>query len=153
MGAMSSAAPTTDTIPTLGVRRLDARAVLPRKGHADDLGWDLCALETVEIPAGQLGRIQTGIAFEFPAGVGGFVKDRSSWALRGLHTLAGVIDPGYRGELVVVVANLGPDTLRIKAGERCAQLVLIGLQPARLEERGELAASDRGSGGFGSTGR
>jgi dUTP pyrophosphatase len=147
---MSNAA----TAPSaLRIRRLDDAAVLPRKAHPDDLGWDLAALETVRVEPGRIAKLRTGLAFGFPAGVGGFVKDRSSMAARGLHTLAGVIDPGYRGEVQVLVVNLGDAALDVTAGERIAQLVLLATLPAELVEVDDLDDTARGAGGFGSSGR
>lgn len=137
----------------LRIRRLAANAILPRKAHPDDLGWDLATLETVRVEPGRMAKLRTGLAFGFPPGVGGFVKDRSSMAARGLHTLAGVIDPGYRGEVQVLVVNLGDAALEIAAGERIAQLVLLATLPAELLEVDDLDATPRGAGGFGSSGR
>lgn len=148
--AMATHAPNPTT---LRIRRLDPAAVLPRKAHPDDLGWDLAALESVRIEPGRIARLRTGLAFGFPAGVGGFVKDRSSLAARGLHTLAGVIDPGYRGEVQVLVVNLERTAVELAAGERIAQLVLMATLPATLVEADNLDDTERGDGGFGSSGR
>lgn len=134
-------------------RSLDPRALPPRKAHPDDLGWDLYALEETTLlpytPAG----VRTGIALEFPPGVGGLIKDRSSLARRGIHTLAGVIDPGYRGEIVVVMISLTQEPFRIGAGERFAQLLLFPLIPAELRRAANLSGTERGEKGFGSSGR
>jgi dUTP pyrophosphatase len=80
------------------------------------------------------------------------VEDRSGLAIRGLTTLAGVIDPGYRGEIKVVVTNLSPVFVEIKAGDRVAQLRIVQRIEAEFEEVMELAEAPRGAGGFGSTG-
>jgi len=142
----------TDAPPTLGVQLLRPDARLPTQGHAGDLGWDLYAVDTLTLAPGRLARIPTGIAIAFPPGIGAIVKDRSSLALRGLHCLAGVIDPDYRGEIIVVAANLGTDTIVVAAGERCAQMLLWQGLTARIERRENLDVTARGSGGFGSTG-
>lgn len=147
--AMSS----SPSIPPLRVRRLDPRATLPRKAHADDLGWDLAAIEATRIEPGRIARLRTGLAFGFPPGVGGFVKDRSSMAARGLHTLAGVIDPDYRGEVQVLVVNLGDEAIELEPGQRIAQMVLLATLRTEAVEVEELDATVRGAGGFGSSGR
>jgi dUTP pyrophosphatase len=102
---------------------------------------------------GSTAAVPTGIAMEFPSSHGALVEDRSGLAVRGVTTLAGVIDPGYRGELKVVMTNLGPAAVEIKAGERIAQLRIVERIEAAFEEVEELGEAARGAGGFGSTGR
>ncbi len=138
---------------SLAVQRLSDNARLPTKGHPSDLGWDLYASVDVELQPSALARINTGIAIEFPPGTGGLVKDRSSMAIKGIHCLAGVIDPDYRGEIIIVAANLGPDPISIRTGERCAQLILVQTLPATVTETDSVDSTVRGQGGFGSTGR
>ena len=89
---------------------------------------------------------------EFPSTHGALVEDRSGLAVRGVTTLAGVIDPGYRGEIKVVVTNLSADAVEIKAGDRIAQLRIVQRIEAAFEEVEELGEAARGVGGFGSTG-
>jgi dUTP pyrophosphatase len=89
---------------------------------------------------------------EFPATHGALVEDRSGLAVRGVTTLAGVIDPGYRGELKVVMTNLSAAAVEIKAGDRIAQLRIVRRIEAEFEEVGELMEAARGAAGFGSTG-
>lgn len=133
--------------------REDAR--LPRYAHTGpfgDLAADLYAVESVILaPAATIG-VSTGIALEFPSTHGALVEDRSGLAIRGLTTLAGVIDPGYRGEIKVVVTNLSPVPMEIKAGDRVAQLRIVQRIEAEFEEVAALAEAPRGAGGFGSTG-
>ena len=133
--------------------REDAR--LPRYAHMGpfgDLAADLYAVENVMLtPAATMG-VPTGIALEFPSTHGALVEDRSGLAIRGLTTLAGVIDPGYRGEIKVVVTNLSSVSVEIKAGDRVAQLRIVQRIEAEFEEVAELAEAPRGAGGFGSTG-
>jgi len=137
----------------LRVQRLRDAARLPVRAHADDLGFDLFAAQGTTLPAGGLGRIPTGIACAPPPGYGALIKDRSSWGARGLHTLAGVIDPGYRGEIWVVVANLTAGALTVAQGTRFAQLVLVASAPASITEVADLEATTRGLQGFGSSGQ
>lgn len=141
------------------VKRLDPAARVPRYAHAEgygDLAADVYASSGVTLAvAGQAGSTQavpTGIALEFPATHGALVEDRSGLALRGVTTLAGVIDPGYRGELKVVMTNLGVAPVEISPGDRIAQLRIVQRMEAAFEEVAELAETERGAGGFGSTG-
>lgn len=143
----------TPTLVKLKVARLLPQAKLPTQAHANDLGWDLYAAEAYSIAPGKMARLRTGIAVEFPEWTGGIVKDRSSMAAKGLHCLAGVIDPGYRGEIQIVCVNLGQAPIEIANGDRCAQMLLFNAQPAQIAEALTLADSKRGDGGFGSTGR
>jgi dUTP pyrophosphatase len=142
------------------VKRMTEAAQLPRYAHVGefgDLAADVYAGAAITLTrAGQPGStaaVPTGIAMEFPSTHGALVEDRSGLAIRGITTLAGVIDPGYRGELKVVVANLSPEPVEIKAGERIAQLRIVQRIEAAFEEVTELAEAARGERGFGSTGR
>ncbi|WP_202943261.1 dUTP diphosphatase [Ignicoccus hospitalis] len=135
----------------LPVKRLEKDAVMPKRANPWDAGLDLHALEEVVVEPGEVKVVRTGIAIAIPRGFVGLIKDRSSRALKGLHALAGVIDPGYRGEVKVVVTNLGSDKITIRKGERFAQLVIVPvayLEPVEVEE---LPPNDGRSGGFGST--
>jgi dUTP pyrophosphatase len=142
------------------VKRLHASAQMPRYAHLGDFG-DLAAdlyasAGTTLASAGQPGSTQpvpTGIALEFPSTHGALVEDRSGLAVRGVTTLAGVIDPGYRGEIKVVMTNLSPTPVEIKPGDRIAQLRIVQRIEASFEEVDELGEASRGAGGFGSTGR
>ena len=142
------------------VRRLDAAAQLPRYAHSGpwgDLAADLYACHAATLaPVGQTGStvaVGTGIAMELPESHGALVEDRSGLAVRGVTTLAGVIDPGYRGEVKVVLTNLNAEPVAIAAGDRIAQLRLVRRLEAAFEEVEELGEAPRGAGGFGSTGR
>ena len=135
--------------------KLKAEAQLPRYAHVGafgDLAADLYAAEAVVIEAGATVPVPTGIALEFPATHGALVEDRSGLAVRGVTTLAGVIDPGYRGEIRVVVTNLSSLVVDVKAGDRIAQLRIVERIEAQFEEVTELAEAPRGAAGFGSTG-
>jgi dUTP pyrophosphatase len=141
------------------VKRLVAAARLPRYAHVGefgDLAADLYASAGVTLAAaGEAGSTQavaTGICLEFPSTHGALVEDRSGLAVRGVTTLAGVIDPGYRGEIKVVMTNLDASPVEIKAGDRIAQLRIVQRIEAVFEEVEELGDAARGVGGFGSTG-
>ena len=137
------------------VLKLDPAAQLPRYAHTGpfgDLAADLYAVAGAVVEPGATVAVATGIALEFPATHGALVEDRSGLAMRGVTTLAGVIDPGYRGEIKVVVANLGAVAAEVKAGDRIAQLRIVQRIEARFEEVSELVEAPRGAKGFGSTG-
>jgi dUTP pyrophosphatase len=140
----------------LKVLKLDPSAQLPRYAHAGpfgDLAADLYAVSGARLEAGATMAVATGIALEFPSTHGALVEDRSGLAVRGVTTLAGVIDPGYRGEIKVVMTNLSAAAVEIKAGDRIAQLRIVQRIQARFEEVSELVEAPRGAAGFGSTGQ
>ncbi len=139
------------------IKRLDAAAFLPAYAHGpeEDAGLDLRALEETVLEPGQPRAVPTGLAIELPPGYEGQVRPRSGLALRHAITLPnspGTIDPGYRGEIRVILLNLGREPYKIARGERIAQLVIARYERVEWEE-GELADSVRGEGGFGSSGR
>jgi dUTP pyrophosphatase len=137
------------------VVKLDPAAQLPRYAHVGafgDLAADVYAVAGATLEAGATRAVATGIAMEFPSTHGALVEDRSGLAVRGVTTLAGVIDPGYRGEIRVVMTNLSEATIEIKAGDRIAQLRIVRRIEAEFEEVGELVEAPRGAKGFGSTG-
>ena len=140
----------------LGVRRLDPRAILPTRAHADDAGLDLCALEPVVLEPGERQAVPTGLAVEIPPGHAGLVLPRSGLAARhgiALVNAPGLIDSGYRGELVVLLLNTDREqTCGLAAGDRIAQLVLVAVALPVPIEVSELSDSTRGTGGFGSSG-
>jgi dUTP pyrophosphatase len=137
------------------VLKLDAAAQLPRYAHTGpfgDLAADLYAVAGATLESGATMAVATGVAMEFPATHGALVEDRSGLAVRGVTTLAGVIDPGYRGEIKVVVTNLSAVPVDVKVGDRIAQLRIVHRIEAEFEEVTELAEAPRGAAGFGSTG-
>ena len=146
--------------PKILVQRLLPAAQMPRYAHAGaygDLAADLFAAEAAVLaPVGQAGSTQTvrtGLAMELPSTHGALVEDRSGLAVKGITTLAGVIDPGYRGELKVVLTNLATVPQTLSPGHRIAQLRIVQRIQAAFEETDTLAETPRGEGGFGSTGR
>jgi dUTP pyrophosphatase len=141
----------------LAVRRLDPRARLPTRAHDGDAGLDLYALEGGTLQAGARAALRTGIALEIPPGHAGLVLPRSGLARRhgiALVNAPGLIDCGYRGEVEVLLLNSDAErAFSYQPGDRIAQLVLIAVAPVDVHESEALAASARGSGGFGSSGR
>ena len=129
---------------------------MPARARAHDAGLDLYAAEAVIIEPGARVLIPTGIALAIPEGYAGFVLPRSGLAVRHGLTLLntpGLIDSGYRGEVKVLLVNHDRATTTIARGDRIAQLVIQRVEPTELVEVDELPSSDRGDGGFGSTGR
>lgn len=145
-----------DEQPLLRVRRLRPDVGLPGYAHPGDAGLDLAAADAVTIAPGERAAVATGLAVAVPTGWVGLVHPRSGLARRlGVTVLntPGTIDAGYRGELVVLLVNLGGETATLAAGERIAQLVLQRVGTAEVVEVEELDGTARGAGGFGSTGR
>jgi dUTP pyrophosphatase len=137
------------------VAKLHPAAIMPNYAHRGpygDLAADVTALEAEELAPGEIKAVRTGLAFEFPPNFGALVEDRSGLALRGICTLAGVIDPGYRGELKVVLINLGKSSFRINAGDRIAQVRIVKRVEAEFTEADSVSSTERDAGGFGSTG-
>jgi dUTP pyrophosphatase len=130
---------------------------LPAYARAGDAGLDLLAAEDVTLNPGERTAVPTGIAVAIPDGHAGFVHARSGKALKeglAVANAPGLIDSGYRGEIKVIVVNLDPtSTIDIKRGEKVAQLVVQPVVSAQLDEVDVLPDSERGEGGFGSTGR
>jgi dUTP pyrophosphatase len=141
----------------LQIKRLDPSLPLPSYARAGDAGLDLLAAEDVTLAPGDRYAVSTGIALAIPEGYAGFVHARSGRALReglALANAPGLIDSGYRGEVKVIVVNLDPsEKIEIKREEKIAQLVIQPVAQADIEVVAELSESERGEGGFGSTGR
>jgi len=135
-------------------KKLDPNALPPRKAHNSDLGWDLFSLEDPIIPPFNSRLVRTGIAIGFPPNIGGILKDRSGVASdQGLFIHAGVIDPGYTGEILVLMYNSKKVPVEIKAGAKIAQMILMPVfMVSELKEVDQLDATDRGAEGFGSSG-
>jgi dUTP diphosphatase len=140
----------------LRVRRLDPRATLPRRAYPGDAGLDLHALDALTLGPGERAAVPTGIAVEIPDGQAGLVLPRSGLAARhgiALVNAPGLIDAGYRGEIRVLLLNTDRHTeVEIAAGDRIAQLVLVAIHAPEVLEVEDLAVSERGAGGFGSSG-
>ena len=138
---------------TLKCKQLHSEAKVPKFALAHDAGLDLCAREVIKFAPGERKGIATGLAFAIPEGYVGLIWDKSGIALkRGLKTMGGVIDAGYRGEVIVIAKNLSPETLVFSAGEKVAQLLIQKVEHPLVEEVSELPESERGESAFGSTG-
>ena len=141
----------------LRVARLTDNALLPSRAHSGDAGLDLHAAETATLGPGERAGVGTGIAVEIPRGHAGLVLPRSGLAMRhgiALANAPGLIDSGYRGELRVLLLNTDrEETFDVVVGERIAQLVISPIAEPGVVAVEELGESDRGDGGFGSSGR
>jgi dUTP pyrophosphatase len=140
----------------IAVKRLDPELPLPRYARASDAGLDLHAALRVVIAPGARAVVPTGLAIAIPPGYAGLVLPRSGLALRHGVTLLntpGLIDSGFRGEVQVLLVNHDATaSFTVERGERIAQLVVQAVETVDLVEVEELSASERGAGGFGSTG-
>ena len=141
----------------LPFRRVEAEAQLPSAQHPGDAGLDLRALADTEVKPGERAMIATGVAVAIPAGHAGLVLPRSGLASRHGLTLVnspGLIDAGYRGELTCAVVNLDRDSsVYVAKGDRIAQLVIVALPEVTPAWADKLPSTERGSDGFGSTGK
>jgi len=138
------------------IKKLHSDAVLPHYAHGplEDAGMDLRSVERIVLAPGVAQGVPTGIAIELPPGYEAQVRPRSGMALKHSITVNfGTIDPGYRGEIRVVMFNLSRADYVIEKGDRIAQLVIAHYEPVEWIEGDELRESQRGSGGFGSSGR
>lgn len=135
------------------IKKLVPEAILPQIGRVGDAAMDLVACKDYALAKGEKVLISTGIAIAIPAGFWGNIRDRSGLAAKhGLHTIAGVIDPNYRGEILVAMVNLGSEDYQIKAGDRIAQMLIQKFEDIEIEESSELEETNRGEKGFGSSG-
>ena len=139
----------------LPVTRLDPSIELPAYAREGDAGLDLRAAHDATLEPGKRELVGTGLAVAIPPGYAGLVLPRSGLALsQGVTVLnaPGLVDAGYRGELKVLLVNHGEKPVTVRRGDRIAQLVVQSVERAEPIEVGELPASERGAGGFGSTG-
>lgn len=141
--------------PRVLVRRLDPGLPLPQRARPGDAGVDLYAATAVTLAPGERATVGTGVAVAIPEGWAGLVTPRSGLAQR--HGLSivnapGVVDSGYRGEIRVILVNHGEEPVVLARGDRIAQMLVVPVAVADLLEVPELPGSERGEGGFGSTG-
>jgi dUTP pyrophosphatase len=142
-------------VPTFRVRKLDSSAQLPYRANPDDAGLDLHSVEENTIPPKYRGVVGTGLAIEIPRGYAGFVVPRSGLAAKkgvSITNAPGLIDSGYRGEVKVILENLSDAYLVVNYGDRIAQLVIVEVPSWEPIEVEALSDTERGRGGFGSTG-
>lgn len=135
------------------VHRIDKTVEMPKYAKQGDAAFDLRSAEEKVIKAGHKELFKTGLRIAVPEGYCGLIWDRSGLAAKhGIHCLAGVLDSGYRGEIVVVLHNLSKDDFIVEKNMRMAQMLIQPVETARILEVDELEETDRNAGGFGSTG-
>lgn len=136
------------------IQRIHPEAKMPVLAYKGDAGMDIFAAEELEIRPGERAAIKTGLKLAIPEGYAGFVWDKSGLALRHhLKTMAGVIDSNYRGELMVVLTNMGKEVYQVEKGSKIAQLVIAPIASFKIVEADIQDETDRGEGGFGSSGK
>lgn len=137
------------------MRRLHPEAQVPSYQQPGDAGADLYSLVDATVVPGVVALLPTGIALELPEGYEGQIRSRSGLAFQGISVAnsPGTIDSGFRGEVKVLLQNVGKLPYGVRRGDRIAQLVVSPVEQARFEEVAELGASARGTAGFGSSGR
>ncbi len=138
----------------LKIKKLHPEAKLPSFAHDTDAGLDLCTTQAIEIAPGAHVAVATGIAMAVPVGHVGLVWDKSGVAIkRGLKTLGGVIDAGYRGEIFVGLFNTGNVVQTFSVGDKVAQIIIQKIEQPTITEVDNLDETPRGEGRFGSTGK
>ena len=143
------------SVINIKIKRLNEDAILPEKQHDSDAGYDLHSIEEIILKPSKIYKVRTGIAIQIPNNYGGLVLPRSGLSSKygiSLINTPGLIDPGYRGELLIPLINHSSNEYTINKNERVAQLILIDIPEVKIEVTSDLDASDRDSKGFGSTG-
>lgn len=140
---------------TVKFKKIHPDAVMPEYAHAGDAGMDVCSVDELTIPPGARALVHTGLIIVLPPMYEAQVRPRSGLALKfGITVLntPGTIDAGYRGEVGVILANFGENEFKVAKGDKIAQIVIQPVIRAEIEETQSIDATDRGEGGFGSTG-
>ena len=140
----------------VGFKRIHPDATLPAYAHASDAGMDVRSVEDLTIPAGRRALVHTGLVMMLPPDAEAQVRPRSGLALKhGVTVLntPGTIDSGYRGEVGVILANFGEADFEVRKGDKIAQIVVAPVTRPVVVEVDEIDDTDRGAGGFGSTGK
>ncbi|TFG07575.1 dUTP diphosphatase [Candidatus Thorarchaeota archaeon] len=140
---------------TIKVKRVHKEAQVPRTAKTGDVAFDLYSVEDYELQPGERTAVRTGLAMEIPRGYEGQVRPRSGLALKhGITVLntPGTIDSGYRGEVKAIMINHGTEPFKVEKGMRICQLAIRPVPTSEISVVDELSDSERGDGGFGSTG-
>lgn len=138
----------------INVKLLQAGARIPTQSNSNDAGWDLYSVVDTIIPAKQRKIIKTGIALEIPDNLAGLIWPRSGLSVKqGIDVLAGVIDSGYRGEIMVCLYNTSDENVSINRGDRIAQIIFQEVPCVMMTSQETLGSSQRGDNGFGSSGK
>lgn len=141
---------------TVKFKKINPEAILPAYAHPGDAGLDVYSVDDLTIQPGRRALVKTGLVMELPSDAEAQVRPRSGLALKfGVTVLnsPGTIDAGYRGEVGVILVNHGEEPFQIRKGDRIAQIVIASVVHADIVEVEDVESSERGEGGFGSTGR
>lgn len=134
-------------------QKISESAIIPYYARSGDAGMDIFSDEEVVLEAGERKKIKTGIKMELPEGYVGLIWDKSGVAFNdGVKTMAGVCDSSYRGEILIVLVNLGKNSYKIKKGQKIAQMLIQKVEKADIELVDMMSETSRGEDGFGSTG-
>jgi dUTP pyrophosphatase len=136
----------------LKIKKLHPDAKVPKFANKTDAGMDLYSIEDIIILPNHRTLVKTGLSMEFPEGYVALVWDKSGVAKNGLTKIGGVIDAGYRGEYKIMLHNISSKSYEIKKGQKIAQILIQPIIQPQIEVVEELSDSERGDGGFGSTG-
>lgn len=138
----------------LKVKRLDPEAILPSYAHPGDAGLNIYSSERVVLLPGVATKVGSGVSVEIPSGYVGLVWDRSGLSMNNsIKSLGGVVDSGYRGEIICGFINLGKEPYVVEKGHKVSQMLIQQVENVEVVESGDLTDTSRGSGGFGSTGK
>ncbi|NDB57163.1 dUTP diphosphatase [bacterium] len=138
----------------ISVQLLDNNAKIPTRANINDAGWDLYSTSEVVIPPKQRKTVNTGIALQMPEHMAGLIWPRSGLSVKqGIDVLAGVVDSGYRGEIMVCLYNTSDEDVIIHIGDRIAQIIFQEVPRVTMEVQNTLGSSQRGDNGFGSSGK
>ena len=135
------------------IKKLKDGVKIPSYAHPGDVGMDVYSLEEKVLRPGERHVFFSGFAMEFPIGYAAIVADKGGVAKRGLHTMGGVFDAGYRGEYNVQLVNLSGEAVNIEIGDKLAQIIIYPVEIPTIKEVKELTETSRGEGRFGSTGK
>ncbi len=135
------------------IKKIVSDARIPRYAHSGDAGMDFYSVEDFVLQPGERRVCKTGIAIQIPNGFVGLIWDKSGIAAKsGIKTMGGVIDSSYRGEVGIILKNLSDEKYEVKKGEKVAQMLIQKVECPTIEEVDKLDDTDRGEGGFGSSG-
>lgn len=138
----------------INVQLLHPNAKVPTKANINDAGWDLYSTVQTVIPPKQRKTVNTGIAIQMPEHFAGLIWPRSGLSVKqGIDVLAGVVDSGYRGEIMVCLYNTSDEIVSIQTGDRIAQIIFQEVPRVTMEVHETLGSSQRGDNGFGSSGK
>lgn len=142
-------------MPILKIKKIDKNAIIPKYAHDNDAGMDLYSVESLGITPGESSIVRTGLVIELPHDTEAQIRPRSGLALKNQITVLnspGTIDEGYRGEICIILINHGKETFHVEKGMRIAQMVIKPVLKVEIQEVSEVNNTERGKGGFGSTG-